>query len=215
MKIFVQIACLLLLAECVLAQGKGIKPRTNPSDFPANATSDGLTVAAAQLSATQVAHAFATDLHDGYIVVEVAVYPPNGEITIDPDNFFLHVEGSKTVLRPAAPDTIAAILQKPTGRDVTLYPVATVGYESGPYGNGVTTGVGMGVGISAKEQKSDADRKVMETELSDKALPSGTFAKPVGGYLYFPVSSTKKARYVLSYNEGELNLSIPLPQAPK
>ncbi len=220
MKTCAYILCILLLADSVGGQTKGIKPRGNPEDFPGSAKADNFIVAAAQLSRTEVAHAFATELGDAYVVVEVQVFPAKGEVTVNTANFFLTAENTKLMLRPAEPKTVAAVLQKPTGRDVTLYPTAEVGYQSGPdiYGrrqSGVTTGVGMGVGISDKEKKSDADRKVMETELSDKSLPSGATAKPVAGYLYFPVSTAKRAAYTLHYEEGESKLAIQLSQPAK
>ena len=39
----------------------------------------------------------------------------------------------------------------------------------------------------------------METELSEKGLPEGATAAPVAGFLYFPISRTKRATYQLEY----------------
>ena len=214
-------ACVLLLAASALAQSKGIKPRANSAAFPASAQTETLDIGAAQLSASQVGHTFASpELGKGYIVVEIALYPKNGELKLDPANFTLAIESTKTVLHAASPQAIAAVLQKPGGRDVTLYPVATVGYESGRdiYGqrqSGVTTGAGVGVGLDPKQPKSDADRRVLEAELKDKALPSGTFEKPVAGYLYFPVSGAKKVKYILQYSDAHGSAAMPLPEPGK
>ena len=214
-------ACVLLLAASALAQSKGIKPRANSAAFPASAQTETLDIGAVQLSSPQVGHTFASpELGKGYIVVEIALFPKNGELKLDPDNFTLAIEGTKTVLHAVSPQAIASVLQKPGGRDVTLYPVATIGYESGRdiYGqrqSGVTTGAGLGVGLDPKQQKSDADRRVMETELKDKALPSGTFEKPVAGYLYFPISGAKKGKYILQYSDAHGSATIPLPEPGK
>lgn len=117
-------ACVLLLAASALAQSKGIKPRPNPDGFPASAQTETVVIGAAQLSASQVGHTFASpELGKGYIVVEIALYPKNGELKLDPANFTLAIESTKTVLHAASPQAIAAVLQKPGGRDVTLYEV--------------------------------------------------------------------------------------------
>ena len=214
-------ACVLLLAASALAQSKGIKPRATPDAFPVSAQTETVVIGAAQLSAPQVRHTFASpELGKGYIVVEIGLFPKNGEFELDPANLTLAIEGTKTVLHAANPQAIGAVLQKPGGRDVTLYPVATVGYESGRdiYGqrqSGVTTGAGVGVGLDPKQPKSDADRRVMETELKVKALPSGTFEKPVAGYLYFPVSGVKKVKYIQQYSDAHGSAATPLPETGK
>jgi hypothetical protein len=210
--------CVLLLAEIALAQAQGIRPRVNPDAFPASAQTELLAIGAAQLSGTQVAHAFASaGLSKGYIVVELGVYPKNGEFKLDPANFTLRIENSKTVLHGTSPQAVAAVLAKPVGREVTLYPVATIGYESGRdiYGqrqSGVTTGVGIGVGLDSKQPRSDDDRHVMETELKDKSLPSGNIEKPIAGYLYFPISGLKKAKYILEYSDAHGSAALPLAE---
>jgi hypothetical protein len=71
------------------------------------------------------------------------------------------------------------------------------------------------VGIdSSKAGGTEADRKTMETELRDKSLPQGEAAKPVSGYLYFPVSTNKKVQYELVYsgNGQEIRLQLPMPK---
>lgn len=221
MKLRTFFACVLLLAGVALAQTQGIKPRANADAFPASAQTELLAIGAAQLSATQVEHTFASpELGKGYIVIEIAVYPKKGELKLDPADFILAVKDTKTVLHAASPQAIAAVLQKPRGRDVSLYPVATVGYESGRdiYGQqrgGMTTGGGVGVGIDPKPQKSEADRKVMETELKDKSLPGGSFEKPVAGYLYFPISGAKNAKYILEFSDAHGSATLPLPEPGK
>jgi hypothetical protein len=216
MKLRALSVCLLLLAGMALGQAKGIKSRADVAAYAASAKGQFLTVGAAQLSSQQIKNSFASpELGKKYLVVEIGVYPKTSEFKLDPDNFTVKVEGTKTVLRAASPRAIAAVLQKPGGRDVSLYPVATVGHESGRdiYGqprSGVTTGAGVGVGLDPKPQRSDADRQVMETELAEKSLPSGTFDKPVAGYLCFPLSGAKDAKYILEYSDAHASLALPL-----
>jgi hypothetical protein len=205
----------------VAAQDPGIAPRPSASDFPAHSERANVSVGAALLTPEEIRHAFATDLAKNYMVVEVALYPSQ-PVAVKRSEFTLVVPGTHNALRPLAPRTTAAAVQKrnASGRDVTLYPGANVGYESGPYGRGVDTGVGLGVGIGAPGQDrpaaSDADRRVMEQELSDKSLPEGSFSKPVAGYLFFPLS--KKAPNLgqdLEFTVGGEKFLIPFPPQKK
>ncbi len=221
MKLQAVFACVLLFTGMATAQKKGIKPRADASAYPASVQAEALTFGAAQLSPQQVKNTFASpDLSRNYLVVEIGVFPKRSSFQLDPDNFSVAIEGTKTVFRAASPQAIAAVLQKPGGRDVTLYPAANIGYESGHdiYGQprgGLTTGVGVGVGVDPKPQRSDADRKVIETELRDKSLPSGSFDKPVAGYLYFPVSGDRNGKYILEYSDGSASLNLPLGEREK
>lgn len=129
--------------------------------------------------------------------------------------------------------------------DLVLYPSATIGYESAggidPTGRrrtngGWVTGGGVGVGMGGNggggnnpqpqapppPGASDADRRVMATELEDKALPEGETAQPVSGYLYFPLPEDRKGggpdpkkAYELTYQGGATKVRFPLPLPPK
>lgn len=129
--------------------------------------------------------------------------------------------------------------------DLVVYPSATIGYESGGAvydpvtgrrrtGGGWVTGAGVGVGMGGPGQQpsngggnplpppgaSDADRRVMATELEDKALPEGEARGPVAGYLYFPLPEARKGgpdpkkAYELTYQTGDVKLRLNVP-APK
>jgi len=71
----------------------------------------------------------------------------------------------------------------------------------------------VGIG-SNKVGGTEADRKTMEPELRDKSLPQGDVGQPVSGYLYFPVSTSKKVQYELEYsgNGQEIRLQLPAPK---
>ncbi|MBZ5534325.1 MAG: hypothetical protein LAO31_00090 [Acidobacteriia bacterium] len=211
------IQCLILLLSfslVVVAQERqGIEPRSTPGDYINRAIEKEISVGAALMAPDQVRHTFVTDLNRGYIVVEVGIYPVTGKKEkIALDHFLLH--SGKLVSRPAGPTEIARILQKTStsGHDVTVYPTAGIGYESGPptydpydgrtHGGGVRTmaGVGVGVGRSGPGANTEADRKTMESELTDKGLHEGEISEPVAGYLYFPVTGKKsKASYQLEF----------------
>jgi len=215
----------LSLAACVMADStRGIRPRSKPSEYPAFEQQKTVSIGAEQLSEKQVKNSFASELNGHYIVVEVGVYPgADNTLEIAPDQFMLRIPGTASLLRPASPETVAAVLQKKpsSGHDVTLYPTTGVGYESGGTdingnrrrGGWVTeTGLGVGVGGGTPVASTPADRKTMETELRDKSLPQGKVNKSVAGYLYFPVPSARNASYQLEYSNNDQNIKMALPK---
>ncbi len=213
----VKVAGMCILLVCGLGAQQpaaGIRPRTKVTDYAVHHQAKDFTLGAARLSSVEVANAFVTELNKGYVVVEVGLYPaPSTALTVVREDFALRVAGTKTVLRPASPETIAAILQKrPSAeRDVTLYPTGAVVFGNG--GTGTSVGLGVGIGNKPTNGTTEADRKTMETELRDKGLPPGKTEKPVAGYLYFPRSTNERASYELEYGTGEGAITLPLPAA--
>ena len=215
---------------------RGIRPRPSPQDYPVHEQAADTTYGAAALSKQEIRNTFASNVANGYIVVEVGVCPPKAQnIDLEPDNFLLRIGGTGDLIRPVSGDTVASVLQrKNTPRrsspsDVTVYPSVGVGYESGPdiYGrrtSGWTTAAGVGVGVGQQGPpygpapgSDDRDRQVMASELADKALPDGAATAPVAGYLYFPVPSKKKSSsgvYELDYDTGgkTVRLYVPPPK---
>lgn len=222
------LACVAVLAAMTLALADsphGLKPRANAANYPVFQQHPTIALGAEQLSQKQVQHAFATELDKRYIVVEVGVFPgKDGALKLNASDFMLHVSGSGQVLRPASAETIAQVLYKKpaTSHDVTVTPVTSIGYESGGrdiYGNrtngGMTTSTGAIVGVSSnKKGGTEGDRKTMETELRDKGLPQGEVTQPVSGYLYFPISTSKKQQYELEYSANGQTVRLQLP-SPK
>jgi hypothetical protein len=226
-----RLPAILMLAAAAggAAEAPGIKPRAELTDYPARHEAGAAAIGAELLAPDEVRARFVSELNRGYVVVEVAVYP-RGEVDLNHDDFILRVCGSQ-VLRPVGARTIAGVLQKsaPEPGGVDLYPTVGVGYGTGPgyydpvtgtrRGGGWNTSVGVGVGVGGSGQRpasTDADRKTMELELSEKALPEGAAAKPVAGYLYFPAPARKNGKTVtcdLEYNpaRGERQV-LTLPQ---
>lgn len=206
MRIFV----LLLIAPVGLlgSDSRGLRPRPAPADYPAHEASQEVTVAAAVLTPNQVKATFSTDLKD-YLVIEVGVYPAAGQtLDIIRTDFAIRAGTQGELVRAANPEAIAASNQRksnpPPSRpsDVTIYPTATIGYESGTWTDPTTgqrrhaggvytdTGVGVAVGDPGYPQpprpgSTDRDRDVMSQELTDRMLPEGNTAMPIAGYLYF------------------------------
>jgi hypothetical protein len=232
-----RIFCLLAIAGLLAAAGdeSGIRPRPAAADYPALGASGGVTVAAAVVPHSEVSKLFATDLnHDGYVVIEVAIYPPDGrEVQVASRDFLLASGKDGGTVRPAGPDAIAARYDRkhePPGigkpGNVQVYNTATIGYESGTYNgqrqSGVYTGAGVGVGVgdpgpmAAPPPSGAPDGYEIRQELAGKALPEGRMDHVVAGYLYFPKPSGKvgKAGYRLTWYgpESQAHLTVPLPR---
>jgi hypothetical protein len=227
-----------LAAGLLPAADNGVRPRVAPSDYAAHQAAGGITVAAAVVPPDQVAKLFATDLNKGgYVVLEVAVYPEAGrDADVRARDFLLRAGNQGTTVRPVSADAIASILQqknspkpqKPPGpHDITLYPTATIGYESGGYDpvtgrrGGVYTAAGVGVAVGAPQQppapprpaSTTRDRDTMRQELADNGLPEGRATAAVAGYLYFPKPGTLRKGDVYNvtwYGEtGQMQLAVP------
>lgn len=211
------VASLCLMAIGVAsAASRGLPVRSQVSDYAASAGSNGVTVAADVMDPDQIRGSFATDLSQ-YVVVEVAVYPNKDGSPLDVATIDFGLRADGRLIRPAEPASIARVNQRrgqARSRDVVLYP--TVGMTTGSWGTGTQVGVGVGMGGGAPGPAStDRDRSVMERELEDKGLPEALAAKPVAGYLYFPVGSKRRAtNYELEYTGERVDVKFNLP-APK
>ena len=232
------VGLICLLAGLVLADDEsGIRPRESSADYPMHQKVSGVTVAAAVIPPDQVKKLFATDLNaGGYIVIEVAIYPEAGnEIDVSSGDFLLRVGSNPAIVRNASARAIAAALQRksmpPEIRrkgDISVYPTATIGYESGTdsYGrrrSGVYTAAGVGVGVGddlsaaapPRPASTDRDRTTMENELADKALPEGKTTRAVAGYLYFPkpTGRQRNAAYELTWYRIDRQVHLTIPAA--
>jgi hypothetical protein len=196
------------------ASPKGTAPRSSASDYPAHAQQDGVSLGAKLLTSSEVRKTFVSDLNHCCVVFELAAYPKAGQsLAVSLDDITLRVAGTDTAAKPSSATVVSAALQKDAQgqRDVTIAPVATVGYQSGTAydpttgtvrGGGVYTGAGVGVGVGQRGNQtgaSEKDRAVMETELREKGLPEGEANNPVAGYLYFQIPRSKTAKYELQY----------------
>jgi hypothetical protein len=209
------------LLNCCLAVGQNTPaPRTSAGAYPASRVQPVYSIGAKRLSKTEVQNSFATPLAGRYIVVEIGFYPADSKtISLKQSDFALRTSDGNDSISPASPQTMASIYQKrpQSGRDVTLYPTANVGYVSYPdYDgrrvSGPVYGVGMGVGVdkSTSAATTNSDRQTMETELLDKELKDAEVSRPVAGYLYFPITSKQKGDYKLEYQGTDAVTSLPL-----
>jgi hypothetical protein len=233
-----KVAVLILVGAFVAsAQAiSGVHPRARASDYDAAQQRGSVTYAASVLSADQVKHIFATDISKSYLVFEVACYPSQpSQMHIDPEDFLIRAGKNAEFVHPADGVTVASVIQQkntpraPSNNNSAVYTSANVGYESGtdPYTgrrvHGVYTGAGVGVGpadpgppFPAPPGSAPQDRMILESQLSDKALPQGSFSTPVAGFLYFPIKAIKKksnSAYQMNYlgdPAGKVQLQVPV-----
>jgi hypothetical protein len=202
---------LVLLAFAV---PRGTVPRSSAGRYPVLAEDDGISMGARLLTPEEARKIFVSDLNRCCVVVEFAIYPQKDKpVTVSLDSFSLRLNGSETAAKPSSAKVVSAALEKKAQeqRDISVSPTAGVGYGSGSVYHpatgterrgGVYTTAGVGVGIGSRGSEpgsSEKDRAVMETELREKGLPEGATDVPVAGYLYFPISRSKKVTYELEY----------------
>jgi hypothetical protein len=223
-------ALLLFSLAAFCGEGpQGTVPRASAEKYPAHVEQDGSAIGARLLKPSQSQKEFASDIDRCCAAVEVALYPrKNGMIEVSLNDFALREAGSDIARKPSSAEVVAGRLQPPPKSDqpgdknVTIYPTAGIGYETGgidpitgqPRPGGVVTSAGVGVGIGGQRpsdpQASRADRRTIALELREKGLPEGNTMAPVAGYVYFLVPQKKKVKYQLEYvlNGNKVTLSL-------
>lgn len=153
-------------------------------------------------------------------------------VKISLDDFMLRETGMEVGTKPSMPDVLAARLEvRPVPPDREHRPGVTtgsdIGYERTTQQNGQersTSGgvvqrssVGVGIPIGGgggsrrpEGQTAEGNRRAIESELAEKALPETSAWNPVAGYLYFSVPKKKKGGYELVYMSGDNKVVLPL-----
>jgi len=206
-------------------------PRASADKYPAHAEENRASIGALLLSRKEARKVFITNVEECCIVVEVALFPKGARVNVSVDDFVLRVKGADIGIRPASAELIAADLVETVPRDRTTQAgVEThsgIGYEHGgidpatgqrrPGGVVYSSGAGVGVGVGGKTTPNNTeniryDRRAMEQELSQKALPMGEASAAVSGYLYFPVSDKdRKNAHQLEYTGNGEKIVLNLP----
>src|SRR5262245_42817987 len=97
---------LLVLASFVAIARDGISPRPSAADYPARQSAKNATLAAAVVPAEQVRKMFSDDVAKQYTVVEVAVYPVNGD-AVDVDALDFSLKSGNTIVHAEKPRDVA------------------------------------------------------------------------------------------------------------
>jgi hypothetical protein len=182
-------ACLALMAQ-------GTDPKPKASEYPLQAQAGDVEIGA-EYMVRSVSTPKASFLTDDYLVVEVALYPGAGGITVNAQEWTLRVNGKKEELLTQAPGIVAASLKYP---DWSRRPQLAVG--AGPVIIGQPAPVERFPGdnrpartrvpgqIPRVPTQPDTGVEEEPVDINDvitrAALPEGSFRGPVSGYLFFP-----------------------------
>ena len=218
-------ATLGFMAAMAARGGTGVPPRATSSDYTVHQDTGNATIAATLVPPDLAKRIFPAEVNKNYFVVEVAVYPLNGQtVIIDSFDFGLKF-GADEVSHPRTPAEIAAMWgeknapQPPSKVNVTgetgiAYGTGTDPVTGRPQ-HGVSTynGVAVGSGQPGPPPPPPGDPRAVEAQVGARALPEGPAARPVAGYLYFPLISKKdkKAAMELQYLKDGVLVSLPFP----
>jgi hypothetical protein len=189
-----------------------VNPRADAASYPVYREWQQFSFGAKLLSEKEVEQKFSTPLGKHYLVVEVGVFPgPALPVKLRPQDFTLRAEGSKDqAFFAAAPEDVAGDLAPKPRSGPRVFPSVGVGYGGGPWGSGVSTGVGVSPGRPYGRGPM-GNREVMENELRDKSLPATSLSQPAAGYLYFPLSGKRAKHYDLEVKRNGETISLALP----
>jgi hypothetical protein len=204
--------------------GDGLPPRASSSEYPVCRESQNATIAAALVPPDLAKKVFPPEVSKNFVVVEVAVFPLEGQIA-DVDSFDFGLKFSAgEVSHPRAPDEVVSLWmeqdapQPPSKAGVTgetggVYTSGNDPATGRSRGWGTYSGVGVGSGDPAPPHPPSGDPRGGEANLGAKALPEGPAVRPVAGYLYFPLPSKKRKSgpLELQYLKDGVLVSLPIP----
>ena len=224
---------LICMSSSIAQTHRGTVARSAATDYAAHASQESVQIGASLLTHKELKKIFATDVNQCCLVVEVAFYPAKDNfVKISLDDFMLREAGMELGTKPSTPDVLSARLEiQPVTPDREHRPGVTsssdIGYERTTQQNGPersTSGgvvqrssVGIGVPIGGgggsrlpESRNAEGNRRAIEAELTEKALPETTAWEPIAGYLYFSVPKKKKGGYELVYMAGDKKVVLPL-----
>ena len=196
---------LLFASSLLLTAGdQGVAPRPGAADYPAHQDTGNASLAAAIVPAKQVEKTFSADIARHYVVIEVAIYPQNGQpFDVDWLDFGLKI-GDVVVYVEKPRDVATPWPDKgpTTDKPVTVVTEAGVGYgRTNDPVNGRRSGWSTyeGVGVTNDPRaapppspRQGPDPQVVEQRVARMMLPEGTTGAPIAGYLFFPEAKRRK-----------------------
>jgi hypothetical protein len=151
------------------AAAPGIRPRADATSYPVHQERGDFAIGVSLIPGDQVKKMFKPDLSsEGYIVIEVGVFPaPGKEVDLYPTDFTLFLGDKAASLRPVSADTVAEVVggKKGLARPRDSHEVETsVGVSVGHYSypdpvtgrrtGGTVVGTEAGVGIGGPPPQS-------------------------------------------------------------
>jgi len=200
------IPLLLAASLAVVADDRGVSPRPQASDYPASQSVKTVDIGAVVVPAQRIERMLNGEIAKHYAVLEVAVYPRDGQ-TIDVDRIDFRLKiGDETSFAERPSDVATPWREKnpPSTRPVTVVSDTGVVYSktSDPV-NGRRSGWGVyeGVGVTNDPRAAgptapppsnrDADSRIIEQRVRELSLPEGRTSAPVAGFLFFPLDKAK------------------------
>ena len=160
----------LLLSTIVLcAASPGIRPRADATSYPVHDEQGDFAIGVSLIPREQVKKMFKPDLSSqGYVVIEVGVFPARGkELDLYPTDFTLFVGDKSGALRPVSADIIAEVVagRNAPSRQRDPHNIETsVGASVGRYSypdpvtgrrtSGTVTGTEAGIGVGGPPPQS-------------------------------------------------------------
>jgi hypothetical protein len=186
----------LISGFVVLAGGQGVPPRADASDYDARQSLSDGTLAATVVPMKQVEKLFSSRIAKDFIVVELAVYPENGQ-TFVVDWFDFGLKNGDTVAHVERPREVAMAWPErggDVGKPVTVTTETGVAYgrvsdSTGQHRSQVGSYESVGVTNdprAASPPRQGPDPQMVEARIREKMLPEGQAKTPVAGYLFFP-----------------------------
>jgi hypothetical protein len=197
----------LLLAASLagVADDRGVSPRPQASDYPASQSGKTAGVGAVLVPVQKIERMLNGEIAKHYAVLEVAVYPRDGQ-TVDVDRLDFRLKIGDEMSFAERPSDVATPWREknpPSTRLVTVVSDTGVVYSktSDPVngrrsGWGVYEGVGAtndprAAGPTAPPPNRDADSRMIEGRVRELSLPEGRTSVPVAGFLFFPLDKAK------------------------
>jgi hypothetical protein len=220
---------LIAIATVTAAGPRGTTPKASPGEYPAHAQRDGVAIGVSLVPFGQTMKTFNSSFIDRCcVVVEVALYPEkDSQLSVSMDDFTMQVPGNDAIIHPITAQAVATTIEQyqEDGKMVTTTHVG-VGHEWGTEidpmtgqprkVNGTITEAGAGVGNEPSNSPPPrAVIQAVEDKVAEKALPEGTTATAVAGYLYFSRSMiTKKKKntpleFHYEWKDQSVVLSLP------
>ena len=212
----------LLAGAVALAQEN---PTRKAAEYPVHATT-----AAFDIGAEYMVHSIPAEdgeiFTNDYLVVEVAIYPTHGPVTMSAERFTLRLNGKKSVLYAQSPGMVAASLKYPDWEGVQPRLTGDVGIGDGQIVVNGTPQVGRFPGDPADRRvprpttdppKTDeapppkSEAMSIDEKIARAALPEGQLRTPKKGALFFPFKGkTKSIHSVELLYEDEVGNKVAL-----
>lgn len=217
-----------IFAALAAADDSGVPPRNKPADYPTHQAVKTTELAAVLISPDQVRRIFSAEVAKAYTVVEVAVYPGDGQkFEVDFLDYSLKIGGQ--IVHADKPDNVMIPWGNKSGPavpnrgpNVTEDTGVIVAHGTDPATGRSRTAVGTWeeVGVSNYPRPPDQpsqrkpDQTALYNRIADRALPQGETAKPVAGYLYFPQYGKKRKNdpVALNYSHDEVSIDLKSPK---